>query len=111
MTTTLTATDYHYCLLLDYAEATVTVGERHESDNTSNFYQSNGHARSYQLALDIDASLFRAWVAEVIQPFLCRIQAGYSIEWYAGQEMARFTPDAQDAQDEIELLMDKGNIF
>ena len=100
---------WHFEVTFDYADATWSVTERHESENMTSFYEYYGNAQSFTLPDNTDASEFAKWVAEDVQPILNRIMAGYSTEWKNSNEVARFDENAEEAKETLSAFFDRYN--
>ena len=103
----IATTDWRFCVTFDYADATWSVTERHQSQNATGFYEHFGNAQSFTLPANTDASEFAKWVAEIVQPILNRIMAGYSTEWKNGNDIARFDENAEEAKEELAAFFDR----
>ena len=97
--------NYRFEVTFDFADASYTVQERHQSENGTSFYNAYGHAASYDLPQNTDASAFASWVAGEVRPILLRIKRGYKTRWN-GNEIAVFTDSAKAAKDTLDALMD-----
>ena len=102
-------TNWRFDVTFDYADATWSVTERHQSENMTSFYEYYGNAQSFTLPANTDASQFAGWVAEDVQPLLDRIKKGYSGEWKNGNEVARFNEKAEEAKEALTALLDRYN--
>ena len=100
-------TNWRFDVTFDYADATWSVTERHQSENMTSFYEYYGNAQSFTLPANTDASQFAGWVAADVQPLLDRIKKGYSGEWKNGNEVARFDEDATDAKEALTAFFDR----
>ena len=98
-----------FCVTFDFADATHFVYERHEMDNLIPFRNFHGHAATYELPANADASMFEEWIAEIVQPFVTRVNAGYATAWKDGNEIAIYSADAISAKEQIDYILDHGN--
>ena len=96
--------NYHFDVTFDLADATYYVQERHQSDNGTSFYNYLGHAVSYTLPENADASAFDAWVKEDVRPVLLRIKRGYKSKYNGNNEVAVFTGRAAEAKEALASL-------
>lgn len=96
--------EYHFEVIFDFDTMTHYVQERHESENARSFYEAHGHACSYYLPMNADASLFEDWLSENAQPIIVSINSGYTSEWNGYSHMARFTNEAQEAKSKLDTL-------
>ena len=106
----IATTDWRLCVTFDYADATWSVTERRESENMTSSYEHFGNVQSFTLPANTDASMFKGWVAEIVQPLLERIKAGYSTEWTRGNRwIAVYSADAISAKKHIDYLIARDN--
>ena len=98
-----------FCVTFDFADATHFVYERHESDNLIPFRNFHGHAATYELPANTDASMFEEWVAEIVQPFVSCVSEGYATTWSNGNEIAVYSDDAVSEKRQLDRLFDHDN--
>lgn len=96
--------DWRTEITLDLADSSWYVRQRHQSENSYPFYEWHGHAVSYALQGNADASRFAEWMAAEVAPVLARIQDGYESAWDGSNNVARLNEDAREAREELDAL-------
>lgn len=110
-------TDTHtHSLSLDAATGKMRVESRHKNDSMTTFYAWHGHELGFSMpgAADgqvVDGERFDEWLESdpTVRALVERITAGYEGVWDGSNHVARYSDDANEAQEELERYLESAD--